>query len=193
MQYVLYILLIAVIFGLVALVDFLLKKLFPKEGAMKSGKAVRMPRYSAILGIIMTGLGFVALLFLPLEGENFLMLGCVLVLVMGGYLVINYARFGIFYDEEQFTYRTLTRRAKTYRYSDIQGQRSFVAKSGLNTMLYAAGDEIRLYSAMQGMGDFLNKAFYRWCDQTGVDPDSVENDPAMLLFFPDPEKTEQEP
>ena len=41
MRYVLYILLIAVIFGLVALVDFLLKKLFPKEGAMKSGKVVR--------------------------------------------------------------------------------------------------------------------------------------------------------
>ena len=188
MQYVLYVLLIAVIFGLVALVDFLLKKLFPKEGAMKSGKAVRMPRYSAILGIIMTGLGFVALLFLPMEGETFLMLGCVVVLIMGLYLVVSYARFGIFYDDEQFTYRTLTQKAKTYRYSEIRGQRSFVAKSGLNTMLYAAGDEIRLYSAMQGLGDFLNKAFFRWCDQTGIDPDTVENNPSMLHFFPDPEE-----
>ena len=190
MQYVLYILLIAVIFGLVALVDLLLKKLFPKEDTMKSGKAVRMPRYSIILGILMTGLSFIALLFLPLEGETFLMLGCVIVLVMGLYLVINYTRFGIFYDDEQFTYRTLTQKAKTYRYSDIQGQRAFLAKSGLNTMLYAAGDEIRLYSAMQGLGDFLSKAFFRWCGQKGIDPDTVENDPTMLLFFPDPEKTE---
>ena len=189
MRYVFYILLIAVIFGLVALVDFLLKKLFPKEGAMKSGKAVRMPRYSSILGVIMTGLSVVALLFLPLEGETFLMLGCVVVLLMGLYLVVNYTRFGIYYDEEQFTYRTLTQKAKTYRYSDIEGQRSFLAKSGLNTTIYAAGDEIRLYGAMQGLGDFLNKAFYRWCDQTGIDPGTVENDPSMLLFFPDPEKT----
>jgi len=190
MQYVLYFLLVAVIFGLVVLVDLLLKKLFPREHAMKSGKAVRMPRYSSILGVIMTALSFVALLFLPLEGETFLMVGCVMVLVMGLYLVISYARFGIFYDDEQFTYRTMTRKARTYRYSDIQGQRAFLAKSGLNTTLYTADDEIQLYSAMQGLSDFLSKAFFRWCDQKGIDPDTVENDPTMLLFFPDPEKTE---
>jgi len=191
MQYVLYILLVAVIFGLVALADFLLKKLFPKESAMKSGKAVRMPRYSAILGSIMTLLGIIALLFLPLEGETFLMVGCVVVLIMGVYLLVNHIRFGIFYDEEQFTYRTLTKKAKTYRYSDIEGQRAFLAKSGLNTTLYAAGDEIQLYSAMQGLGDFLNKAFFRWCEQKGIDPDTVENDPSMLVFFPEPEGTEE--
>ena len=104
------------------------------------------------------------------------------------YLLVSYTRFGIFYDEEQFVYRSLTKKAKTYRYSDIEGQQSFLAKSGLNTTLYAAGDEIQLYSAMDGLSDFLNKAFFRWCDQTGIDPDTVENNPSMLHFFPDPEE-----
>ena len=186
MQYVLYILLVAVIFGLVALADLLLKKLFPKNSAMKSGKAVRMPRYSAIFGIIMTLLSIIALLFLPMESEKFLMLGCVVVLIMGVYLLTSYIRFGVFYDDEQFVYRTLMKKAKTYRYGDIEAQKAFLAKSGLNTTLYVAGDEIQLYSAMQGLSDFLNKAFFRWCEQKGIDPDTVENDPSMLVFFPEP-------
>ncbi len=190
MQYVLYILLIAVVFGLVALADKLLQLIFPKNSTMKHGKAVRMPRYSFILGMLMTVLALVAILFLPLENETFLFGGCVIVLLMGLYLLISFGRFGIFYDDEQFIYRTLTRKARTYRYADIEGQRSFVAKSGLNTSLYAAGDEIQLYGAMQGLSDFLNKAFFRWCAQTGTDPDTVENNPSMLVFFPEPPGTD---
>lgn len=185
MKYVLYILLIAVMFGLVALVDLVFGKLFPKNDTMKHGKSVRMPRYSFIFGLIMTLLGIIGLLFIPFEGEKFLWLGCLVVLAMGAYLLVNFGRFGIFYDDEQFIYRTLTKKAKTYRYSDIQLQHSFLAKSGFNTTLYAAGDEIQLYGAMQGLSDFLHKAFHRWCAQKGIDPDTVENDPSTLQFFPD--------
>ena len=186
MQYVLYLLLIAVIFGLIALADKLLQLIFPKTGTEKHGKSVRMPRYSIIFGVILSVLGVVVLLFLPQSGEQFLRIGAGIILIMGLYLLVNYWRFGIFYDDEQFIYRTLTRKARTYRYSDIKGQRSFVAKSGLNAILYAAGDEIQLYGAMQGLSDFLNKAFFRWCAQTGIDPDTVENNPTMLQFFPEP-------
>ena len=187
MKYVLYILLIAVIFGLVALADWIFQKLFPKDAVMKSGKAVRMPRYSLILGLILFMIGLVGLLFIPFQAEKFLWLGCGLVAVMGLYLLVNFFRFGIFYDDQLFVYRTLTKKARTYRYADIEKQRSFLAKSGLNTTLYVAGDEIPLYSAMQGLGDFLSKAFYRWCDARGIDPDTVENNPEMLVYFPDEE------
>ncbi len=186
MQYILYILLIAVIFGLIALGDKLLQLIFPKNITEKQGKAVRLPRYSLILGVLLSVLAVVLLLFLPENTEVFLRIGAVIVLLMGLYLLVNFWRFAIFYDDEQFIYRTLTRKARTYRYSDIEGQRSFLAKSGLNTTLYAAGDEIQLYSAMQELSDFLNKAFFRWCAQTGTDPDAVENNPAMLVFFPEP-------
>ena len=83
MKYVLYILLIAVMFGLVALVDLVFGKLFPKNDTMKHGKSVRMPRYSFIFGLIMTLLGIIGLLFIPFEGEKFLWLGCLVVLAMG--------------------------------------------------------------------------------------------------------------
>ena len=186
MKYVLYLLFIGVIFGLIALVDFLCRKLFHKSSTVHPGSAVRMPRYSFMLGLIMSLLGLMGLLYIPRQSERFLWFGCWVVLVMGAYLLVNFCRFGIFYDEDQFVYRTLTKKARTYRYADIQGQRSFLARSGYNTTLYVDGDEIQLYAAMQGLDSFLNKAFFRWCAQTGTDPDTVENDPSMLVFFPEP-------
>ena len=184
MQYVLYILLIAVLFGLVALCDFLLKKLFRTTSA---DHAVRMPRYSIILGLLMSMLGLVAVLYIPMDTERFLWFGSWVVLVMGVYLLTNFFWTGIFYDDEGFTYRVFPHKGKAYRYKDITGQRTFVAKSGWNSNLYVNGEEVQLYAAMQGLSDFLNKAFFAWCRENGIDPDTVENDPHNLIFFPDPD------
>lgn len=180
-----YLLLIAVMFGLVALADKLLQRLFPKPSAARSGNVVRMPRYSFFLGLILSFIALIALLWLPYE-EKFLWWGCWLVLVIGGYLLVNFGRFCIYYDENGFYYRSLTRKGKQYSYADIQSQQSFLAKSGLNITLSVAGDEISLYAAMQGLGDFLHYAFYRWCEESGTDPDTIETNPAMLQFFPMP-------
>ena len=185
MQIILYLLLIAVFFGLIALGDFLLKKLLRRT--YSTANAVRMPRYSLILGMLIGLLGLVGVLYVPREEERFLWFGCWVVLVMGVYLLVNFFWTGIFYDEEGFTYRPFPKKPKTYRYADITGQRTFVSKSGWNSNLYAAGDEIQLYAAMQGLSDFLNKAFFAWCRQHSIDPDTVENDPHNLIFFPDPE------
>lgn len=188
MIYVLYFLLIAAVFGLVALCDFLLKKLLPKPRYVQKGNVVRMPRYSFILGLIITLFAVFALLYVPYAEQRALWLAAWIVLAMGIFLLVNFFRFGIFYDEEGFTHRTLTKKARSYRYEEITGQRSFLAKSGWNSSLYAAGDEIQLYAAMQGVGTFLNKAFFAWCCQKGIDPDTVENNPTMFVFFPDPEE-----
>lgn len=185
MQYVLYILLVAVGFGLVALCDWLLKKLVFKT--RREGTAVRMPRYSFILGLLMTLFGFVTVLFLP-TSKRYLWLGCWVVLVIGAYVLVNFFWTGIFYDDETFTVRTLGRKTETYRFADITAQRVFVAKSGWNSLLYVDGHEVQLYAAMQGLSDFLSKAFFRWCAAKGLDPDTVENDPHNLIFFPQPEE-----
>lgn len=183
MKYVIYILLIAVIFGLFALVDFLFKKLFPRSEAEKNGQAVRLPRYSSILGLVIALLGLIGLLFL--EGGWAVRLGCAVVLVMGLCLLASFFRFGIFYDGDSFVYRTLTRKAKTYYYKDITGQRSFVARSGLNILLYVDGDEIQLYSAMQGLDVFLRTAFQGWCAARGLDPETTKHDSSVLAYFPE--------
>ena len=187
MQYILYFLLVAVIFGLVALCDFLLKKLVFNNRREIAG-AVRMPRYSFIFGVILSLLGLIGVLYIPMQTERFLWFGCWIVLIMGVYLLVNFFWFGIYYDDEGFTYRALGKKSRTYRYGEITGQRTFATKSGWNALLYARGEEVQLYAAMQGLSDFLNKAFFAWCRQTGTDPDSVENDPHNLIFFPEPQE-----
>ena len=187
MQYVLYLLLIAVIFGLIALGDFLLKKLFRRSTA-SADQVVRMPRYSFVLGILITVLGLVAVLYIPRETERFLWFGCWIVLVIGVYLLVNFFWTGIFYDDEGFTYRVFPRKAVRISYGQIRGQRSFVAKSGWNSNLDTEQGEVQLYAAMQGLSGFLNKAFFAWCREKGIDPDTVENDPHNLIFFPEPQE-----
>ena len=49
-------------------------------------------------------------------------------------------------------------------------------------------EEINLYSSMQNLNAFLNKAFFKWCEARRIDPDSVENNPRMFTWFPDPDK-----
>ena len=184
MIYVYYVLLIAIVFGLIALIDLLFRKLFPKPEIMKSGNVVRMPRRSFIMGLLVTFFAIVGILYMPMD-ETLIWWGCWLVLLMGAYLLVNFWRFGIFYDDTGFVYRSLFTKAKRYEYKDIRSQRSILARSGINTTLYVGEDNLQLYSAMQGLGDFLSKAFFRWCDETDTDPDTVENNPAMLHFFPE--------
>lgn len=184
MKYLLYLLLIAVIFGLVALCDFVFGKLFPKAKVKKTAKAVRMPRYSFIVGILIVFLGVIGLLFYT-KADLFLRIGMVIAMIMGLYMAVNYMSFGIFYDDEGFTYRTLTKKTITFRYEDITGQRSFLARSGLNTSLFVGEDEIPLNGSMQGVSDFMNCAFFAWCHQTGRDPDAQEYDPRTLRYFPE--------
>ena len=184
MIYLLYFLLVAAIFGFVALCDFLIKRLLPKPKHAQTGNVVRMPRYSFLFGLFMTVFSLFVLLFVPFSQQKTLWSAAWVVLAMGLFLLTNFFRFAIFYDEDGFTYRTLTKKARSYRYDEIVAQESFLAKSGWNSTLYVAGDEVPLTAAMQGVDKFLNKAFFAWCRQKGIDPDGVENNPTMLVFFP---------
>ena len=63
--------------------------------------------------------------------------------------------------------------------------------SGINTELFVGEESLQLYSAMQGLDAFLNKAFFRWCAVKGIDPDSIKNNPPMLTYFPDPDNVDE--
>ena len=185
MKYILYILLVAVIFGLVALVDFVFGKLFPKSDLEQHGKVVRLPRYSFILGLLMAVFGLVVVLLLSPKRQLYLWLGALIVMVMGAFLLVNFFSFAIWYDETGFSYRTLTKKKQTFRYTDITGQRSFLARSGVNILLYVDGQEVALYTAMQGLKPFLETAFRAWCTARDVDPDTVQTNPDYLSYFPE--------
>lgn len=185
MKYIFYLLLVAVIFGLVALVDFVLGRLFPKSDLEQHGKVVRLPRYSFILGLLMAVLGVMVVLLLSPRNQLYLWIGALIVTVMGVFLLINFFSFAIWYDDEGFSYRTLTKKKQVFRYADITGQRSFLARSGVNILLYVGGEEVALYTAMQGLKPFLETAFRAWCKSRDVDPDTVPTNPDYFSYFPE--------
>lgn len=182
MKYVMYVLLIGLIFGLIALVDQVVKRLFRRR---RPAPAVRLPGTGIFLGLAITLVAVASLLLLPSLSVTLKVLFCLLPL-MGLYLVVHTLRFGIFYDEHGFRYRSGFGKERAFSYGDIRGQRSFLARSGVNVILYAGSEELSLYAAMKGLQPFLQTAFDGWCKATGTDPDTVENNPDLLVFFPEP-------
>lgn len=188
MKYLFLLALCAFVFLICFLVDLLLKKLFPKDPLEKSRQTVRLPRREAIFGIILTFAAVVVFVrFLPQKMDVLLLIGAIVALILGAILLVNYCSFAIYYDDETFLYRDLRHKKTRYHYSQIRGQRSLLTRSGVNTELFVGEESLQLYSAMQGLDAFLNKAFFRWCAVKGIDPDSVENNPQMLTYFPDPD------
>lgn len=191
MKYLLLIILCAFVFLICFLVDLLLKKLFPKDKLEGSKQCVRLPRREAIFGVILVFAAIVVFVrFLPQKMDTLLLIGAVVALLLGTVLLVSYCSFAIYYDDETFLYRNFRHKKVVYHYSQIRGQRSLQTRSGINTELFVAGESLQLYSAMQGLDSFLNKAFFRWCAVKGIDPDSVENNPQMLTYFPDPDTKE---
>ena len=179
----------AFVFLVCFLLDTLFKRLFPKSKLEKSKTAVRPARRSATFGVILLFVPVVVLLFfMPEGGDTLLLIGCIAALIFGIILLVNYFSVTIYYDDEKFLYKTLRGGKKEFHYGQIRGQRSLMTRGGINTILFVGGEEINLYSSMQNLNAFLNKAFYRWCAEKGIDPDSVENNPRMFTWFPDPEK-----
>lgn len=188
MKYLLLLILCAFVFLICFLVDLLLKKLFPKDDIEKGKQVVRLPRRGAIFGVILVFAALVVFVrFLPEKWDTLLFLGGVVALLLGVILLVNYCSFSIYYDDESFVYRNLRHKKTRYHFSQIRGQRSLLTRSGVNTELFVADESLQLYSAMQGLDGFLNKAFFKWCSVRGIDPDSVENNPRMLTYFPDPD------
>ena len=180
----------AFVFLVCFLIDTLLKHLFPKSKLERSKTAVRPARRSATFGVLLLFIPVVVLLFfMPEGGDTLLTIGCIAALIFGVILLVSYFSVTIYYDDEKFLYKTLRGGKKEFRYNQIRGQRSLMTRGGINTILFVGDEEINLYSSMQNLNAFLNKAFYRWCAAKGIDPDSVENNPRMFTWFPDPEKT----
>ena len=155
----------------------------------RAAQAVRPARRSATFGVILLFVPVVVLLFfMPEGGDTLLLIGCIAALIFGVILLVNYFSVTIYYDDEKFLYKTLRGGKKEFHYSQIRGQRSLMTRGGINTILFVGDEEINLYSAMQNLNAFLSKAFFKWCAAKGIDPDSVENNPRMFTWFPDPEK-----
>ena len=177
----------AFVFLVCFLIDTLIKVLFPKSKLEKSKTCVRPAKRSAAFGVILTVLPVFVLLRAGFA-DTLLSIGCVGAFVIGVILLLTYFSVVIFYDNEKFLYKTLRGKKREYHYSQIRGQRSLMTRGGIQTILFVADEQIELNSSMQNLNAFLGKAFHKWCEVKGIDADTVENNPRMFTWFPDPKE-----
>ena len=178
----------AFVFLICFLIDTLFKLIFPKSRLEKSKQVVRPPRRSAVIGVILTFAGAAMLVkLLPEKSDVLFLIGSIVAVIFGVSLLCTYFSIAIYYDDEGFLYKAWGHGKKEFRYSQIKGQRSLLTRGGVNTILFVGDEEINLYSAMQNLNAFLSKAFFKWCAAKGIDPDTVENNPRMATYFPDPD------
>lgn len=189
MKYVFLLLFMAAVFGVCRLADLLLGRIVPKIPQRESGRAVRLPHRSIVFGILLTFFGIASLIGFFSQMKALYRVACIAVTAMGVFLLVQYGSFGVFYDGESFVYRTLKSRKQVFRYGEIVGQRSLLTRSGVNTvLLLRGGEQIVLSESMDGVREFLQFAFRRWCEANGTDPDTVKNNPEMLTYFPETEE-----
>lgn len=179
-------LVVALTFGVCYLLDKGYARLFRNKAQHRSGLEVRVSKRYASFGLILCVLGIVAV-FTGLSGENVLLIGGVLVLLIGVALAAYYISFGIFYDADSFILTALGKGSRTYRFQDIQSQKLYLIQGGsiVVELHMADGSAVSVQSAMEGAYPFLDHAFAAWCRQTGKNPeDCTFHDPRNHLWFP---------
>ena len=186
MQYLAVLLIAALVFGVCYLFDKGFEKLFRSQAQHYSGLSVRLNKRYAAFGAILITLG-VAAFFTGMESGLVLKVGGILVVLMGAALVVYYATFGIFYDEDSFILTTFGKRSNTYRYREIKGQKLYIIQGGSVVVELHMNDgrSVNLQSAMVGAYPFLDHAFAAWCRQTNRNPEACDfHDTANHLWFP---------
>ncbi len=185
MEYVLIIVVAALVFGTCYLVDRGFTKHFRSQEQHRSGKAVRLSKRYGSFGLLLCVLG-VAAIFAGLPADWVLIAGGALIIVMGVGLTAYYLSYAIFYDEDTFLFTTLGKKAVTCRYADIQTQQLYNNQGHLLIELHMAdGSAVQIQSTMDGCFDFMDHAFTAWCRQTGRTEDACPfHDPANSCWFP---------
>jgi len=175
----------AAMFGLCFLVDKGFQKLFRGQEQHKSGLSVRPNKKYGAFGLILVVVGLAAL-FNGIPEDLVLIIGGAIVIIMGICLTVYYMSTGLFYDDDSFIYTSFGKKSVIYHYRDIQAQQLYNAQGSLVVELYMTdGKSVSVHGNMVGAFEFLDKAFYAWCSQKGVEPESCEfHDPANSCWFP---------
>lgn len=186
MEYIAVIVVAAAAFGFFWLMDKVFTKIFRSRSQHISGKSVRLNKRFGSMGLIISIFG-IGVLFAGL-GKNWLLMACgVFLVLLGVASIVYYLTFGIFYDEDSFVLTTFGKRSTTYRYADISNQQLYVTTGNqvIIELYMADGRSVQLQSTMTGVYDFMDKAFYKWLEQTDRrQEDCSFYDPANSCWFP---------
>lgn len=177
----------ALTFGVLFAIDKGFTKLFRGTEMHRSGLSVRLPRRTCTFGIILCILAVLVLFADFGEEKAGMLIAAAFVAAMGVGLIVYYMTYGVFYDDQGFVYTAFGRHSVTYRYGDIRAQKLYTTTGGsiIVELHMENGKTVSLQSNMEGTYAFLDKAFYRWCDEKGIAPDGCEfHDPDNCLWFP---------
>lgn len=182
-----YLLIAALTFGAMFLLDKGFAKLFRNRAQHHSGTAVRLKKGYGTGAVLLCLVAALALMQY-VTTKNTLTLVCGIVIAVTGLgLGLYYLRVGIFYDSESFLYTTFTKKTVTYRYGDIVGQKLYAIQGGSYVVeLYMTdGKTVSVQSTMTGAYDFLDKAAHARFRQLGVNSaECVWFDPENSCWFP---------
>ncbi len=171
--------------GLCFLVDKGFTKWFRSAQQHKSGQAVRYGKRTAAVGVVLAALGVAAIVYGVTDGWILIAGGSVLVL-MGAFLVARYATFGVYYDDEGFLLSAFGKKSVPYRYEQILGQQLYSQYGGILIELHMDdGRAFQLPMNLEKTEAFLNRAFEKWCEQKGLDPQQQSfHNPDNSCWFP---------
>ena len=189
MEYLGVLVVAALVFGGCFLIDKGFTKLFRSQAQHKSGHAVRLNKKYGAFGLILFALGVAALLS-GINGSWLMIVAGVIIAAVGIGLVVYYMTFGVFYDEEGFLLTTFGKKSATYRYADICCQQLYNSYGNILIELHLTdGTTVQLQAGMSEVYPFLDKAFFKWCQQKGISPDSCAfHDPDNSCWFPPKEE-----
>lgn len=189
---------IALTFALCFAVDKGFSKVFRRKPQYQSGKSVRLTKKYMLAGILILFFAvLLAVAAVTAEGRRVWQFGVLagLLGLMGLGFVIYFMSFGIFYDEDTFLCTAFGKRSRTYRFGEIKEQQLLQTNGGICVELFLEnGEDVELYTNMEGAYAFLDAAAGAWCRAKGVKvEDCPWYDPANSCWFPphDPEAAEK--
>lgn len=165
-----YLLIAALTFGAMFLMDRTFTKIFRNQAQHHSGTAVRLKKGYGVAGVLLCAVALLCLTRFLAAGEKLMLLCFVVLLVMGGGLGAYYLTHGIFYDDETFLYTTLGKKGRDYRYAQIDGQKLYLLQGGghLVELYMNDGSSVSIQTSMPGAYDFLDKACHARFRQLGI-------------------------
>ena len=182
-----YVITIVLTFAALFLIDKGFTRTFRSKEQHKTGLSVRLPKRNGVAGILLSMLAVLVLITDFAESKGLMIFAGIFIGALGVGLIVYYMTFSIFYDENSFILTTFGKKSVTYSFRDIIGQQLYAVQGGstIVELHMADGRAVSLQSKMEGAYPFLDKAFYRWCEQKGIDPDTCDfHNPDNSCWFP---------
>ena len=161
------------------------QKMFRSKPQHTSGKAVRLGKFYSLGGLILSLLGVLAILT-GIGTSVLLVVGGVIVLATGIFLIVYFLAFGIFYDSDTFLITGIGKKSNTYHYRDIEKQQLYNNRGNTLIELHMKdGTSVQVQTGMSNAYAFLDTAFAGWCAQRGIKKEECAfYDPDNSCWFP---------